>query len=264
MPRRTHPLFRWVHRHVDGAVCIAPSMVDAVAANGLPRDRIHVVRNGIDTAEVVRAAQDPAPLLPDGRPVVVCTGRLAHQKGHDLLLRAHARLVRSLPHTVLLLNDGPDRAPLEALAAELGVQDSVVFVGAVPGPLPYVGRADLFCLPSRHEGLPLALLEAISLGAPVIAADSSPGVRQALDDGRIGELVPVEDVDALAAALERHLTDPAPLRARAALGPEHARSFDVEAMAAGWATATASTVSAARAPRRRLPALLDRRPFLRR
>ncbi len=237
MPSWTHRLFYRVHRRVDGAICVTPSVVAALERNGLPPDRIRVVRNGIDTAAVARAAQEPPGLDLAAVPTVVATGRLAPQKGYDLLLRAHARVVGAHPHEVLVLNDGPEAPTLRALAEQLGVQDSVRFAGAVPAPLPLVARADLFCLPSRHEGLPLALLEAVSLGVPVVAADCSPGVREALDGGRIGDLVPVEDVEALAAALERHLTDPAVLRRRAAHGPGHARTFDFDAMAAGWSAA---------------------------
>jgi glycosyltransferase involved in cell wall biosynthesis len=83
----------------------------------------------------------------------------------------------------------------------------------------------------------LALLEAIVLGVPVIAADCSDGVRTALDDGRIGDLVPVDDVCALARALEAHLADRTALREKARRGPEYARRFDSQAMAEGWAKA---------------------------
>ncbi|MEH3077189.1 MAG: glycosyltransferase, partial [Quadrisphaera sp.] len=113
-----------------------------------------------------------------------------------------------------------------------------------------VARADLFCLPSRHEGLPLALIEAVALGVPCLASESSAGVREVLDDGRAGELVPVEDVPALAAALEAHLRDPAPLRAKAAAGLRHVEQFDVGVMAEGWARAL-SDATGGRSPRER-------------
>ncbi len=257
VPRWLHPVFHWVHRHADGAVCVAPALVAPLVRNGLPPERVLTVRNGIDPDAVRRAAAGPGSLVaptPDGAepnepaatgrepaggqlPVIVATGRLARQKGYDLLLEAHARVVRDVPHRLLVLNDGPEAASLHALAQTLGVTESVEFAGAVAAPLPSVAAADLFCLPSRHEGLPLALLEALVLGVPVIAADSSDGVRDALDQGRVGELVPVEDVDALAAAIARHLTDPTRLRERARLGPAHADTFDGQAMASGWAAA---------------------------
>ncbi len=237
VPARLHRMFYWLHRHVDGAICVASGLEEALIRNGLAKDRIRVVRNGIDLEAIRRKAQEPGNLVTGDVPVVVATGRLAPQKGYDLLLRAHAEVVGRFPHRILILHDGPERAALGALADQLGVTGSVQFAGAVSAPLPSVARADLFCLPSRHEGLPLALLEAIVLGVPVIAADCSDGVRTALDDGRIGDLVPVDDVCALARALEAHLADRTALREKARRGPEYAKRFDSQAMAEGWAKA---------------------------
>ncbi len=249
--RVQRPLMRWAHRRVDGAIAVAPALVEPLVRNGLPGDRVHVVVNGIDLAAARAAAAGPGSRVPgDGVPTVVATGRLAPQKATELLVRAHARLVGELPHRVLLLNDGPERERLEALAGELGVRGSVVFAGAVSPVLPSVAAADVFCLPSRHEGLPLALLEAVALGVPCIAADCSEGVRTALDGGRVGELVPVDDVDALTDALARHLRDPGPLRARARGGPAHADTFDLAVMADGWASALRELSSGPRRPLR--------------
>jgi glycosyltransferase involved in cell wall biosynthesis len=243
IPRRQHGLHHWIYRHADGAVAVSAGLVDPLVRHGADPTRVRVVRNGIDLeAARRRTEQQPVPADVDDRCVVV-SGRLAHQKGIDVLLRAHAEVVGREPHRVLLINDGPEEAELRRLAEELGVSDTVEFRGAVPNPLAYVARAGLFCLPSRHEGLPLALIEAVALGAPCIAADCAEGIRVALDEGRVGDLVPVDDVDALADALGRHLADPAALRAKAARGPEHAAGFDSAVMAQEWAAALAGLVS---------------------
>lgn len=243
IPARQQSIYRRVHRRADAAICIAEGVVEPLIRNGLPRERIDVVRNGIDLAAIRTKAEGPGNLVRAGVSTVVTTGRLAHQKGYDNLLRAHARLVDRHPHRVLFLNDGPERGALGALADELGITDTVDFAGMVTAPLPSVAHGTVFCLPSRHEGLPLALLEAVSLGVPCIATDCSTGVREALDGGRIGDLIAVDDVDDLVVALDAVLTDPSALWAKAALGPEHARGYDVEAMAAGWARALSGAVS---------------------
>ncbi|GAB3466787.1 glycosyltransferase [Kineococcus endophyticus] len=239
-PRWQRPT-RFAHAHADGAVAVAAALVEPLVRNGLPADRIRVVRNGIDLAAVRAAARAPGSLLAgradDAVPVVVATGRLAPQKGYDLLLRAHAQVVADAPHRVLVLNDGPELAALQRLADDLGVSGSVEFAGADVPLLPTVAAADLFVLPSRHEGLPLALLEAVALGVPVVAADCAEGVRAALDDGRVGDLVPVEDVDALAQALRANLRDSEPLRRKAELGLDHVRAFDRGPMADAWVDA---------------------------
>ncbi len=170
VPPRLHRPTRYAHAHADGALAVAAALVDPLVRNGLPAGRIRVVRNGIDLAAVRDTAGGPGSLLAvradDAVPVVVATGRLAPQKGYDLLLRAHAQVVGDAPHRVLVLNDGPELAALQRLTAELGVSDTVEFAGADAPLLPTVADADLFVLPSRHEGLPLALLEAVALGVP--------------------------------------------------------------------------------------------------
>ena len=238
MPSRVHPLFYWIHRRVDRAICVSPDLIDPLARNGLPLERIRVVRNGIDVEAVQAAAEMPVESADLGMPVVVATGRISWAKAHDVLLKAHAQVVRTVPHRLSIYNDGPDLASMQALAQNLGVTGSVEFMHARPNVLPYVKQASVFCLPSRSEGSPLALLEAISLGVPCIAADCSEGVRVALDHGRVGDLVPVGDVEALAERLQAHLTNPEPLRAKAAQGPAHARSFDASGMAERWSMAS--------------------------
>lgn len=238
MPRRSHRLFRLVHRHVAGAICVSPALVVPLVRNGLPADRIRVVQNGIDIAAVRAAAEAPVPdAAGDEGPIAIATGRVTHQKGYDVLVRAHAGVVSEVPHELRIYNDGPLLPSIRDLVDELGVTGSVSFVDPAEPVLPHVARATVFCLPSRHEGLPLALLEAVALGVPCIAANCSDGVEAALDGGRVGDLVEVEDVDGFAAALRAHLVDPGPLRAKAALGPEHARSFDMDVMTQGWMTA---------------------------
>lgn len=239
IPPAAHRWHHWIYRRADGAICVAPGLVAPLVRHGVDPARVRVVRNGVDLAAIRAAARAGGTLPEVPAPTVVATGRLAAQKGIDLLLRAHARVVAAYPHHVLLLNDGPEEEALRSLARTLGVESTVHFVGPVP-PLAVVARADLFCLPSRHEGLPLALLEAVALGVPCVAADCSDGVRAALDGGRVGDLVPVDDVAALSEALERHLRAPATLRAKAALGPGHAKGFDGSVMARDWLTALES------------------------
>jgi glycosyltransferase involved in cell wall biosynthesis len=243
MPTRMHPLFYWIHRHVAGAICVSPDLITPLIRNGLPPERIRVVRNGIDMEAVQAAARAPVDFNDPGVPIVIATARVAWQKAYDVLIKAHADVVRVVPHRLRIYNDGPDLASIRALVEELGLRDSVEFLDPSVEVIPYVARASVFCLPSRHEGLPLALLEAVALGVPCIAADCSEGVRAALDDGRVGELVPVDEVAALADALRNHLLNPERLRTKAERGPEHARSFDANVMARGWSEALNELVS---------------------
>lgn len=221
-------------RSADLAVCVAAGIVPVLERLGVPAGRSRVVTNGVDVEGIRRAGRaEPAPDLPTG-PLVVASGRMHHQKGFDVLLRAHAAaLADSGPrHALVLLGDGPDRPALEALARELGVRDTVHFAGFLANPHALVARAELFVLPSRWEGYPLALVEALCLGVPAVAADCVSGPREVLESGRYGRLVPVEDSRALGTAIREHLRSPGDLRARASEAAEVASARFDPALAA--------------------------------
>ena len=227
-------LTRRVLGRVDLAVCVAAGVTPFLGEMGLPEGRIRVVTNGVDVAAVRSAAvMHPDVALPSG-PLVVACGRLEHVKGLDVLVRAHAlALDGGAPaHALVLVGDGPDAAALQRLADSLGVASTVVLTGFVANPHAIVGRSALLALPSRWEGFPLALVEALCLGTPVVAADCVAGPREVLDGGRLGELVPVEDEQALCAAITAHLRAPDLLRSKAAQGAaEAAVRFEAAAAA---------------------------------
>lgn len=209
----------------DLAVCVSAAMIPTVTEIGLPAERVRTVTNGIDLDRVLDAAKRaPEVVLPPGRLVVGC-GRLHRQKGFDLLVRAHAsaRRAGAPAHHLVVVGDGPDLDALEDLVSELDVADTVVFTGFVANPHAIISRADVFVLPSRWEGYPLALAEAVCCATPSIAAACVSGPDEILDGGRFGALVPVEDEGALGRALLRHLHDPRALRERAAVGASEAR-----------------------------------------
>jgi len=255
-------LTRWAYPRFDAAVCISAGLVPAAAAMGVRPERVRVISSGLDLERVRKLGAEPAPDWLPEPPLVVALGRLAEEKAYDVLLRAHARVTASgLAHSLVVIGEGPEREALEALAAELGVSDTVLMPGFVSNPFPVVASASLFCFPSRSEGWGLALAEALALGVPVVAADCVSGPAEILDDGRYGSLVPVDSVPELAAAIAGHLRAPELLATRAKAGQEHAGSFSVAARAEtyvslfeellsadGLSGSTPGTVSADRAP----------------
>ncbi len=207
-------------RSVDLAVCVSARIGPTLVAIGLDPARVRTVTNGVDVERIRQGAeQAPEVALPVGA-FVMGSGRLHRQKGFDLLVRAHAIALRAgaPDHHVVVVGEGPDREVLEELATELGVADTVSFIGFVANPHAIAARADAFVLPSRWEGYPLALVEAICCGTPCIAASCIAGPDEVLQGGRFGELVATEDETALADAMQRHLEDQQPLRARAMAG----------------------------------------------
>jgi glycosyltransferase involved in cell wall biosynthesis len=196
------------------------------------RGRIAVVPNGVDLAAMERAAAPaPRPLPPriPGGLALLVPANLTPVKGHDVLLRSLNRLGEGAgrPFDVWLAGDGGSRAALESRARRTPVHGRVHFLGRRDDIFALMRAADLVVLPSRREGHPLALLEALALGRPAVACTTG-GIPEIVTHGRTGWLVPPEDPAALAAALVRLASDP-DLRRR--LGEEAARDarhrFDV-------------------------------------
>ncbi len=163
---------------------------------------------------------------------VVAVGRLEHQKGFDVLLDALARVptVR-----LLLVGDGGQRRALEERARRLGLADRVRLTGWVENPRTLIADADVFALPSRFEGFPLSVVEAMLAGLPVVAADVG-SVREAVIPDQTGLLIDPDDADALAAALERLLGDERERRRFGEAGRELAlERFTTDRMAKAYA-----------------------------
>ena len=143
------------------------------------------------------------------RGTVLGVGRLEREKGFDLLVRAFAEATRHHRGWKLVIaGDGSQRAALAALAASCGVADRVRLPGTQADIWRLYAAADVFALPSRFEGFPNALLEAMAAGLPSVAADCPNGPREIIRDEHDGLLVGAEDVDALTGALARLIGDP--------------------------------------------------------
>jgi glycosyltransferase involved in cell wall biosynthesis len=136
-------------------------------------------------------------------------GRLVEPKGFDLLLDAYALALRSqtLPDLVIAGN-GPLLDALTTQASQLGIAHRVHFTGYLSNPYSLLRHARLFILSSVQEGMPTVLIEALALGTPVLACDCETGPRELLDNGRLGQLVKVNDVPALAKGMLHSLTSP--------------------------------------------------------
>ena len=148
--------------------------------------------------------RDPAPDPAPRGPIILGVGRLVPQKGFDILLRAFASGARDMAGwRVEILGDGPLRRELARLAETLGIRERVVFHGRVADPFSHYARAAVFVLPSRFEGMPNVLLEAMASGLPPIVSDASPGPLEEVTDGENGLVVPAGDVAALAGAMTR-------------------------------------------------------------
>ncbi|UWX04047.1 glycosyltransferase [Pseudoxanthomonas sp. NC8] len=149
---------------------------------------------------------------------VLAVGMLKTPKDFPLLIRAFSLLRAQVDARLLILGEGTERARLEKLVHELGLQGMVMLPGYVADTAPFYAQSDLFVLSSDHEGFGNVIVEALEQGCPVVSTDCPSGPREILTDGRCGRLVPVGDVAALAAAMQESLAsahDHDALRARA-------------------------------------------------
>ncbi len=190
-----HFLYRVVDRRAR-TVAVAEHVADAMVEVGVPRDRITVIPNG------VKIPAEPEPVATgDGPMTIGLLGRLDPQKGADIFIQAAERLGRSAK----LLLGAPivaDRYGEELLEAAQAARVEVV----IPADREFLRRVDIVAIPSRYEGHPLTMLEAMALGKPVVAS-AIPGVQEAVEpDAAL--VVPPADADALAAALRRLIDEP--------------------------------------------------------
>lgn len=154
-----------------------------------PRERIHVVYNGVDAERFKPGAGSVEP------PTIVAVGRLVRQKNHELFLRAAAEVTKA--HATcrfVIVGEGPLRGELEAFANRLGLTPRLTFAGERRDVEAILREASMFWLTSRWEGMPNAVLEALASGLPVVACDVG-GVREILTSGEHGFVVPSDQAE---------------------------------------------------------------------
>jgi glycosyltransferase involved in cell wall biosynthesis len=169
----------------------------------------HVLPTPVLTSDIIDQSKQetPHPWLRDRSvPVVLSAGRFKPHKGMLNLIRAFKLVRQARPARLIILGDGPERARLEAEVAQLGLADDVAMPGFFPNPFVWMRRSSLFVLASHYEGLPNVLIQALGVGTPVVATDCPSGPAEILENGRFGALVPVNNDQRLAEAINKALS----------------------------------------------------------
>jgi len=234
LPARS--LVRLTYPRADKVIAVSEGVAGDLAENfGVSRDKLVSVANPIDV-EAIAAKAAASPSYDPGGDYILAAGRLVRSKNFQLLIRAYAQ--SGVTEKLVILGEGAERAELTALAQQCGVADRVTLPGFMANPYPLMRGAKLFVLSSNDEGFPNALVEAMALGAPVLATNCASGPSEILAEAsreklsglvfaQHGVLTPTDDVALMAEAL-RALSDPArradygsraAMRARA-YGPE--------------------------------------------
>lgn len=211
--RKLRWLYRWSLSRTARLAMVGQQVHDRFIESGIvARDRATKVLNGVPlgrfgNSRARRLASRVALGIAADALVVGCVGRLVELKNHRSLLATLPALVETYPSVcVVVAGDGPLRSELESLARDLGVADHVIFLGAVTDVASFLPALDVFALPSRTEGLSIALLEACSAGLAVVAT-AVGGNTEIIQDRKTGLLVPVDDSEALLSALNQLIGD---------------------------------------------------------
>ncbi len=178
--------------HYDRVVAVSQALYDHCLRIGVPAANLHYVPNAIDVDDYPFG---DAATHAGNRLVIGCVGRLSKEKGVGRAIRTLARLKSAVPNLELhLVGDGPDRARLQAMTRELQLDARVRFLGWQSDPRPFYQAMDVLLLPSRTEGMPNTVLEAMAMGVPVAATDVG-GVGELLDRGRCGVILTQNETD---------------------------------------------------------------------
>lgn len=225
-----------------------PALVDAMAeryprldaVNALTEDTADGYRELLGPGTRVLSIPNAAPPAPGRRaaldaPVVVAAGGLSRRKGFDRLLKAWARLAPDHPEWRLrIFGNGPDRRELEQLIDELGIRRSARMCGHSPRLLDELASASVFAMTSRKEGFPMVILEAMSVGLPVVAYDCPTGPREIITDGLDGHVVPNGRTRLLTEALGGLMRDADRRRRFGTAAVEKVTQYGIDGIAERW------------------------------
>jgi glycosyltransferase involved in cell wall biosynthesis len=218
----------------DYYIAISHQIKQVMVKDGIAADRIFVVHSGIDLQRFARAAGDHLAqefdLRPDER-VVINVAHLAGHKGQKYLVGAIPHVLAAIPNVrFFIIGKGERMSELQALSVSLGIGHALTFTGFRNDVGAFYKIADLFVMSSVQEGLGTAILDALALGKPVVAANSG-GIPEIIRDGQTGRLVEAANPQALAKGIIEMLTNVEQARAMARRGQGEVKAkFSIDAM----------------------------------
>lgn len=191
------------------------------------KEKIEVLYNPIPTEEILEKSKIEDTLYPENKINLVTVGRLSYQKGYDVLLEAHNKLLKEgLDYNLYILGEGEERKNYNKYIKENNLGNNTFLLGFKENPYPYIKQADIFISSSRYEGYPLVLCEALCLEKPIVAT-SCTGPSEILENGKYGLLSEVEKVESLAENMKKLILDKNLRKKYSDLASERAQMFDM-------------------------------------
>jgi glycosyltransferase involved in cell wall biosynthesis len=211
-PRGLLGLMRLLYPTADAVIAVSRAVAaDLSETISLPRTSIRVVYNPVAIGEVLRMSKarlNSQWFDSSTNPMVLAVGSLWPHKDHKALVNAFSIARQARPMRLVILGEGPERPALQAEVQKLHIQEDVLMPGFARNPYAWMARSSSFVLPSRWEGLPTVLVEAMACGLTPVATDCPGGSSEILEDGKYGFLTPVGDVAAMAEAILESLDRP--------------------------------------------------------
>lgn len=226
-----------LYRRAETIVCVSKALAEQVRRR-TPETaaRIVTINNLYPIDEIAAEGKQPLPeaySFLEAQRFILGVGSLIRPKGFDLLLQAFFCIAdRSL--LLVLVGRGGEKPALLECARAVGVPERIVFIDHDDNPARYMSRAHLFVLPSRYEGFPNVLVEAMASGAPVVAFDCPTGPHEIIGNDTWGRLVPNGDVRRLASAIQSLLDDETTRLRLKALSRARAADFRAERIVGQW------------------------------
>lgn len=214
----------------DYIVVVSKAVKDGVIKNGIKIEKIKLIYNGVDIEYIKKRSSErleEIDIFSSGNPIILSVGRLSPEKGHKYLIEAFNLIKDKTDAKLVIIGWGPEENYLKELVQKYSLKNKIYFLGFRENPFKYMVRSTFLVLPSVSEAFPSVLIEAAVCGLPIIATDCG-GPREILDIVKHGILVPKGDIEKLAEAIIRLLSNDELLRMLSANALNNARKFDIK------------------------------------
>lgn len=211
-----------LHKFIDRVISLGNSTTKELISLGIPEEKIVYIPNAFDSSYAQEIQKD------DKENRVLFVGRLEYEKAPDVLLKAWQIVLKDHPDAeLIMLGDGKERAELKGLLIEFGISDSVKMKGTVNNVRDYLLEASVFVLPSRIEGVPIAMLEAMAAGVPVVVTPVGD-IPDIIKDSENGIFVKPDDIEGLAETISELLSHPEKRKSLAKKAQTTVRDFSID------------------------------------